>query len=282
SPSSHAFARRRPLVSSSSRSPWSTTPVTSLRANGWTERLSVRCSSRSERRTRPFCGGCRAATSCRPLSRAGTIGAGTSPIPESSSTPAASLCSSKERLSAGSGQAAGPQPTTQSALPERPVAGIQLVGDRHRIADGDRAAVEDVRTEPAAVDERSQQSGTCEFLEMRTRLGEPPPDALDLPDRGAVADARIHCDPPRGHDSGRVLAREVDGVETLRLDERQLVATSGPAEGPAAAVVAISRQPVSGDRVNAIDAGEWAFRVRSCQEPDHRPHTTILSVRLVE
>jgi len=47
------------------------------------------------------------------------------------------------------------------------------------------------------MDERPEQPGTCELLEMRTRLGEPAADALDVPDREAAADEGVERDAAR-------------------------------------------------------------------------------------
>ena len=131
------------------------------------------------------------------------------------------------------------------------------------------------------MNERPEQSGTGELLEVRARFGEPPSDAPDLTDLEAMPDERVQRDPARDDISARLLPGKVDGVEYFPLDQRQLVAATRPAERSAAVVVAIALEPTAGDRGHPVDTGKRARRVRRDENRNDRADTTILTVRLI-
>src|SRR6185312_7354098 len=108
------------------------------------------------------------------------------------------------------------------------------------VADADISVAQDVRPESGSVDERSEQPGPSELLQVRARLGEPASDAFDGPDGEAPADEAVQRDPARDDVPACLFPREADLVEHLGLHERQLVAAAGPAEGAPAVEVAVA------------------------------------------
>src|SRR5690348_15474740 len=111
------------------------------------------------------------------------------------------------------------------------------------------------------MDERSQQAGASELLEVGAGLGEPSPDALDRADPEPAADQRVQRDAPRDDVPARLLPRQIERVEHLGLDERQLIAAPDAAEGSATVEVAVSRQPAACHGSDGFDTSEWALRV---------------------
>ena len=65
------------------------------------------------------------------------------------------------------------------------------VDRRDFVAEPDRAADEDVGTQPAAVDERTEETRPRELLEVSAWLGEAASDAFDSADPKATADKGI-------------------------------------------------------------------------------------------
>jgi len=64
--------------------------------------------------------------------------------------------------------------------------------DRHDfVAEPDRAADEDVGTQPAAVDERTEETRPRELLEVSAWLGKAASDTFDAADPKATADKGI-------------------------------------------------------------------------------------------
>src|SRR3954453_4945086 len=74
----------------------------------------------------------------------------------------------------------------------------------HTISDGDRAAAEHVRAQPAAVDEVAQDAGVGEALEVGARLAQAVADALGLADAEAPPDERVEVDPAGDDVAGRL------------------------------------------------------------------------------
>src|SRR5262245_31526370 len=104
----------------------------------------------------------------------------------------------------------------------------------------DRAAGEDVRSQAAPMNQRPEQPGPRELLEMGTRLGQAPSDALRCADAKASPDERVQRDAARDDVPARLFPREVDLFENLGLDERQLVAAARTAERPASECVPVA------------------------------------------
>jgi hypothetical protein len=69
--------------------------------------------------------------------------------------------------------------------------GAASVDRRDFVAEPDRAADEDVGTQPAAVDERTEETRSRELLEVSAWLGEAASDAFDAADPKATADKGI-------------------------------------------------------------------------------------------
>ena len=95
-------------------------------------------------------------------------------------------------------------------------------------------------------------------------------------DREAPADERVQRDAARDDVAARLLPRQVDFVEHLRLDERQLVPASGAAERSASVEVAVAREPAAGDGADRVDRDERLLRIRPraagpTTEPDVEP-----------
>src|SRR5579871_4243117 len=96
------------------------------------------------------------------------------------------------------------------------------------------------------MDERPEQAGAADLLQVGARLGEPPADAEDRPDPELMPDEGVERDPARHDVPAGELPGQVERVEHLGLDERELVALAGAAEGSPAVAVAIARETVAG------------------------------------
>src|SRR5205823_1293142 len=139
---------------------------------------------------------------------------------------------------------------------------ICSVGDPDLIADGDRAAVEDVRPEPASMDERTKQTRTGEPLKVCAWFSQASTDAFDRIDLEPVPDEAVQCNATRHDVPTCLIPRQVDRVQHFRLDERQLVAVSRSAESSPTLVVAISLQSAPGNRLDHLDASERPLGVK--------------------
>ena len=137
------------------------------------------------------------------------------------------------------------------------------------VAERDLAVAEDVRAETGAVDERADDPRPREPLEVGARLGQPASDAFSRPDGEAPADERVQRDAARDDVPARLLPRQVDFLERLLLDERQLVPATAAAEGSPAVEVAVALEPAAGDGADGVDRDERLLRVR----PESRPTT---------
>ena len=120
------------------------------------------------------------------------------------------------------------------------------------------------------MDERPQQARSGELFQVRARLAEPPPDALGRADPEAPADQAVQGDVARDDVPARLRPREVDLVEHLCLDERQLVAATGTAERALPGRVAVAFQPAPSDGGDILDGDERRFRLRRDQDRRHR------------
>jgi hypothetical protein len=84
-----------------------------------------------------------------------------------------------------------------------------------RAARCDVAVGEDVDAEATAVDEWSQQTRPLEPLEVRARLGQAQPTAVDVADEEVAADQGVHVD-TAGQDLRRVLAKSRRASRVVR------------------------------------------------------------------
>src|SRR5689334_17697165 len=82
------------------------------------------------------------------------------------------------------------------------------VPGRDGVPDGDRAALQDVRTQAAAVDERPQDPRARQAFEVRARLGEPPADARHRADGEATADQLVEVDAAGDDVAARLFPRQ--------------------------------------------------------------------------
>ena len=91
---------------------------------------------------------------------------------------------------------------------------------------------------------------------MRARLGESTPDALDVADSETTADERIQSGSARDDVPSRLRPRELELVEHLGFDERELVPAPGTAEGASTGRVAIPLESTPGDGDSRLDLHE--------------------------
>src|SRR5262245_8247260 len=97
------------------------------------------------------------------------------------------------------------------------------------------------------MDERPQQTGPGEPFQVSARLAEPSSDALGGADLEPPADEPVEADAARDDIASRLCPVEVDLVEDLGLDQRQLVPAAGLAERPTPGRVAVTFEPPSRD-----------------------------------
>ena len=102
------------------------------------------------------------------------------------------------------------------------------------------------------MNEGAKETRSGEPLEMRARLGQATTNTLDNADREPVPDESVQRNPVRHDVPARLLPGEVERVENLCFDERQLVAVPRPAEGSASVVVAVTFQAAPGDRLGLL------------------------------
>src|SRR6185369_7985515 len=124
------------------------------------------------------------------------------------------------------------------------------------VAERDPAVAENVRAETGAVHERADDPGPREPLELGARLGQPAPDTFGRPDREAPADERVQRDAARDDVPACLHPRQVDALERLLFDERQLVPASGTAEGSPAVEVAVALETASRDGAHRVELDE--------------------------
>src|SRR5438067_458382 len=92
------------------------------------------------------------------------------------------------------------------------------------VADRDRAVGEDVRVDARAMGQLLDDPRPGHRLEMPTRLAELDAVALDLADAEALADEPVEVDAAGRHLPTRRAVRKPDGLDLLRLDERERLA----------------------------------------------------------
>src|SRR6476659_6106191 len=95
------------------------------------------------------------------------------------------------------------------------------------------------------MDEWSEQPGSSEPLQVRARLAESPPDALRGADPEPSAESAVHSHVTRDDVSARLGPWEVDLVQDLGFDERQLVPAARTAERAPPGRVAVALQAAS-------------------------------------
>ena len=108
---------------------------------------------------------------------------------------------------------------------------------------------------------------------MGARLAQAAPNALDFADPETPADQRVERDAAGDDVSPRALPRDVQLVQRLGFDERQLVAATRPAERPAAGGVAVAVQSPARDRDDRLDGDERRLGLRSDEQPGDRAGT---------
>src|SRR5581483_10861176 len=152
---------------------------------------------------------------------------------------------------------------------------VSSLGRLDSSAERDRASLEDVRAQAGAVDERTQQPRTGQRLQVCARLREPAADAHHVADREAAADEAVQCDASRDDVPARVLPAELERVEDVRVDERQLVAETRRAERPAPLAVAVSGEASPRDGLDRSAAVERLLgtgrREDRLDDPGRRP-----------
>jgi hypothetical protein len=131
------------------------------------------------------------------------------------------------------------------------------------------------------MDERAQQTGSRQPLEVRAGLREPPADAFGLSEPEAMTHKRVHVDAARDDVAAGALPRDVELLERLSCHQRQLVATPAPAERAATRRIAISLEPTAGERRDLVDAMELGLGRRRDQQGRNRPGGGRLAVRPV-
>src|SRR6478735_8946701 len=108
------------------------------------------------------------------------------------------------------------------------------------IANPDRAAVYDVRVQPAAVDEAAQHTRLSEFLEVAAGVAELGHDRLDLADADAVAQEIVQRDPARHHVAADLAGLQLDAgvrlqiLDRLGLEQRDVLVAVAVAVDPGA------------------------------------------------
>jgi hypothetical protein len=130
----------------------------------------------------------------------------------------------------------------------------ELVDRFDVVAEANYAIFGDVGAETAAVDERAEESGSGEVLEVGARFGQPAADAFDGADPEALANETVEGDAARDDVAARLFPGELDLVEHLCLGQCEFVAASGAAEGSATGGVAVAGEPAAGERLCLIDA----------------------------
>src|SRR5262245_48006024 len=116
------------------------------------------------------------------------------------------------------------------------------------------------------MDERPQQAGPSELLEVRAGLAEPSSDALGGAELESPADEAVQPDAARDDVAARLAPGKVDLVEHLGLDERQLVAAAWPAERALPGRVAVAFEAAARDCADLVDGRERRFRLRCDQD----------------
>jgi hypothetical protein len=150
------------------------------------------------------------------------------------------------------------------------------------ISDRDRAAGQDVRPETGAVNKRPENARSGEPFQMRARFGQAPTNALHPSDPEATTRESVERDPLRHHVASRLLPGEIDRVEHLRFDQRQVIAAPHPAEGSSPGVVAVTLQAATRLRPHGFETHERSPGIRRHEDADHRADATIMSVRVLD
>ena len=115
------------------------------------------------------------------------------------------------------------------------------------VADADRAVGQDVRAQPAAMDEVAEDPRVGEALELGAGLAQAAADALGLSDAEAAADERVEVDAAGDDVAAGLGGRQAELVDDLGLDQRQVVAVGvRVGEGAGGLVVAVADEPAAG------------------------------------
>jgi hypothetical protein len=117
------------------------------------------------------------------------------------------------------------------------------------IADGDSPVRERVGAQSAAVDEHPEHPLPGDLFEVATRLAERGPAREHAADPERPSDESVQRDPARGHIPARLARRQLELLEHLGLDEREIAAD--PLVAPEAAAPGI---PIAADAVTGSDA----------------------------
>ena len=113
------------------------------------------------------------------------------------------------------------RPTAAPAVPERASSGRWAGGDVDGVADADLSVVEDVGTEPAAVDERPQDGSCGVPLGDLAGFTQPHAAAAHVTDHEVAADEAVEPD-AAGEDVAAVLIRPqrwLEGLAHLGFDQ---------------------------------------------------------------
>src|SRR5262249_61036465 len=116
----------------------------------------------------------------------------------------------------------------------------------------DRPRREDVGVEAGGVEEVVDDAGPRERLQVQARLAELDTEALDGADHEALADQVVQPDAADDDLTPRLHARQRDGLERLRLDQRQRAARSLPV----GTEVPVTLEAAARDRADEIDRRE--------------------------
>src|SRR5919197_584504 len=133
---------------------------------------------------------------------------------------------------------------------------------RDLVANADLAVAEHIGPEATLVDERAEGAGLPrrggQALQVRARLAQALGEALDVADPEVLADEGVQvdgtCDDvPAGLFRGEPTGREVDAVQHLCLDQREVVpAPVGVGERASLVEVAVALQSAAGPRHGAV------------------------------
>ena len=154
-----------------------------------------------------------------------------------------------------------------------PYAGVGAVSGCDLVADADFAVAEYVGAQASLVDQRSQCARLSRLrgqaFEVRARLAQPLPEALDAADPELFADERVEIDAagddvPAGLFGRELAGRKLQRVEHLGFDKREVVPTPmHVGERSALIAVPVALQSAPGPRHCSIDTNHRCLGFRS-------------------